>query len=68
MGAGLYEVRTDLPTSRISRLMITVYRKHLVVLHGFIKKTRATPSTDLALARKRQKELHREQEKHGFQH
>jgi phage-related protein len=31
--------------------------QHLVALHGFIKKTRATPDEDLALARKRQKEL-----------
>ena len=29
----------------------------LVALHGFIKKTRATPDEDLALARKRKKEL-----------
>jgi len=33
--------------------------RHLVALHGFIKKTRATPVEDLALARKRQKELMR---------
>jgi phage-related protein len=30
-----------------------------VALHGFIKKTRATPGEDLATARKRQKELER---------
>jgi phage-related protein len=29
----------------------------MVALHGFIKKTRATPDEDLALARKRQREL-----------
>ena len=38
-------------------LLICLYRGHLVALHGFIKKTRATPDEDLALARKRQKEL-----------
>ncbi len=31
--------------------------RHLVALHGFIKKTRATPDEDLATARKRKKEL-----------
>ena len=31
----------------------------LVALHGFIKKTRATPDEELATARKRQKELER---------
>ena len=35
------------------------YREHLVALHGFIKKTRAAPESDLATARKRQKELER---------
>jgi hypothetical protein len=33
------------------------YREHLVAPHGFIKKSRATPDEDLALARKRKKEL-----------
>ena len=34
-----------------------VYREHLVALHGFIKKTRTTPANDLALARKRKREI-----------
>ena len=54
-GNGLWEIRTDLPT--IARVLLCVYREHLVALHGFIKKTRKTPDGDLALARKRQKEL-----------
>ena len=57
MGAGLWEIRTDLPTNRTARVLLCLYREHLVALHGFIKKTRATPDDDLALARKRQKEL-----------
>jgi phage-related protein len=57
MGAGLCEVRTDLPTKRAARVLLCLYREHLVALHGFIKKTRATPDEDLALARKRKKEL-----------
>ena len=57
LGNGLWEVRTDLPTKRTARVLICQYREHLVALHGFIKKTRATPDDDLALARKRKKEL-----------
>ncbi len=57
MGGGLWEIRTDLPTKRISRVLLCFYRQHLVALHGFIKKTRTTPSDDLVIARKRQKEL-----------
>jgi phage-related protein len=57
MGGGLWEVRTDLPTNRTARVLICFYREHLVALHGFIKKTRATPDEDLELACKRKKEL-----------
>jgi phage-related protein len=59
MGDGLWEIRTDLPTKRTARVLICLYRGHLVALHGFIKKTRTTPDSDLALARKRQRELER---------
>jgi phage-related protein len=57
MGRGLWEVRTDLSGNRTARVLICAYEGRLVALHGFIKKTRATPANDLALARKRQKEL-----------
>ena len=59
MGNGLWEIRTDLPTKRTARVLICLHRNHLVALHGLIKKTRATPEDDLALARKRQGELER---------
>jgi phage-related protein len=57
LGHGLWEVRTALPTRRISRVLICFFGVHLVALHGFVKKTRSTPGDDIALARKRQKEL-----------
>lgn len=57
LGNRLWEVRTDLPTRRTARVLLCLHRERLVALHGFIKKTRATPDEDLALARKRQKEL-----------
>jgi phage-related protein len=59
LGNGLWEVRTDLPTKRTARVLLCLYRGHLVALHGFIKKTRTAPDGDLELARKRQKELER---------
>lgn len=48
-----------LPGNRAARVLLSVYRERLVALHGFIKKTRATPDDELALARKRQKEIQR---------
>jgi len=55
----LWEVRTDLPTRRTARVLLCLHNEQLVALHGFIKKTRTIPEGDLALARKRQKELQR---------
>ena len=57
MGQGLWEIRTELPSSRISRVLIAPIRGVLVVLHAFIKKTQKTPAADLEVARKRLKEL-----------
>ena len=59
MGNGLMEGQTDLPAKRTARVLLCFHREHLVALHGFIKKTRATPDEDLATARKRQMELER---------
>jgi phage-related protein len=59
MGDGLLEICTELPTKRAARVLVCVCREHLVALHAFIKKSRATPDEDLTLARKRQKELMR---------
>lgn len=57
MGSGLWEIRTDLPSKRTARVLICLYQGCLGALHGFIKKTRATPNEDLALAHKLRKEL-----------
>lgn len=54
MGDGPGEVQTDRPSDEI-----VFTRGHLVALHAFIKMTRTTPDDDLAVARKRQKELPR---------
>jgi len=55
---GLWEVRSSLPSQqRIARLILCFHDEMLVVLHGFIKKTQKTPTDDLALARRRMKEV-----------
>ena len=59
MGNGLWEVRTDLPTKRTARVLLCLNQEHLDALHGFIKKTRARPDKELAIARRRQEELER---------
>jgi phage-related protein len=58
MGEGLWEVRTDLPSHRIARVLFSFRQGKLLVLHGFIKKSQKTPDRDLALARQRMREFH----------
>ena len=57
LGEGLWEVRSDLPSRRIARVLFSVADDRIVALHGFIKKTQKTPDADLALARKRKREF-----------
>ena len=58
LGSGLHEVRSTLPQNRIARVIFYVDKLgRMVLLHGFIKKTRRTPDEDLRSAR-RNKALH----------
>jgi phage-related protein len=57
LGDGLWEVRSNLTARRIGRVIFCIAHGHMVLLHAFIKKTQKTPKSDLAIARKRQKEV-----------
>jgi phage-related protein len=57
MGDGIFEVRTDLPRNRISRVLFCVEEGEMYILHGFIKKTQQTPHQDLELAKSRRREV-----------
>lgn len=51
----VWEVRSNLK-ERIARVLFAVSGDEMVLLHGFIKKTRKTPPGDLELAQQRWKE------------
>jgi|SRR4051812_7105344 len=55
LGEGIWEIRSSLG-NRIARTLFIVAREEIILLHGFIKKTRKTPKDDLALAKKRKKQ------------
>jgi phage-related protein len=57
LGKGLYEIRSDISHGRITRVIFCVAEEQMVLLHGFVKKTQRTPTTDLDLALKRKKEV-----------
>jgi phage-related protein len=59
MGSGLFEVRTDLGDRRIARVFFCFSEEQIILLHGFVKKTQETPKKELALARRRMKEVTR---------
>jgi phage-related protein len=59
LGGGLWELRSNLPSKRIARVLFFAADDKLGLVHGFVKKTQKTPSQDLSLARKRMKEMTR---------
>jgi len=52
LGPYLWEVRTKVPDG-IARLLFTVDGHTMILLHGFIKKTRKIPQKELSTARSR---------------
>ena len=56
LGRELWEVRSSLPRGRIARVIFCIAEEHLVLLHGFIKKTQKTPQSEIVLALKRKRE------------
>lgn len=57
MGSGLWEVRSNISDGRITRILFCIAKNQMVLLHGFTKKTQATPKSELELARKRMKDV-----------
>ena len=53
----MWEVRSDLDRNRIARVIFCIGEGHMILLHGFIKKTQKTQQTDIALALKRKREV-----------
>ena len=50
LGHGLWEVRSGLDSNRIARVIFCMGDGHMILLHGFIKKTQKTPRADIDLA------------------
>src|SRR5512145_3515830 len=57
MGDGLFELRPGGAEGIGRAFYCFVARRHILILHTFIKKTQRTPKQDLKIARKRVKEV-----------
>lgn len=53
LGNGVWEVRSSLARGRIARVLFSIAGERMILLHGFVKKTRKTPKQDIDLALKR---------------
>jgi phage-related protein len=56
IGNDIWEVRIKLD-NRIARVLFCLEQSHMVLLHGFIKKTQKTPESELEIAKNRLKQL-----------
>jgi len=52
LGSGIWEIRSRL-ANRIARTLFFVHQGEIILLHGFIKKTKKTPNEDRVLALRR---------------
>jgi phage-related protein len=57
MGNGLFEIRARGPEDIGRAFFCCMKGKRIVILHGFVKKTQATPIKELRLAKQRMKEV-----------
>ncbi len=55
LGKGLFEIRSNISDGRIARVIFAVVDEHMLLLHGFVKKTQKTPKPDLDLVARRLK-------------
>lgn len=61
LGGGLHEVRTKLADGS-ARVLFAVEEGVMILLHGFMKRTRQIPRSDLELARSRLRTFKKAQE------
>ncbi|WMS45380.1 type II toxin-antitoxin system RelE/ParE family toxin (plasmid) [Acuticoccus sp. MNP-M23] len=54
---GLWEIRTNLSNGTIGRVFFCSHHGSMVLLHGFIKKSQATPAKEIETAAKRMRGL-----------
>ena len=57
LGDDLYDVRSNISSGRIARVIFVPHAGKMMLLHGFVKKTQKTSKSDLSLAKNRAKEI-----------
>ncbi len=50
LGKKLYEVRSNISSSRVARVIFTIREDRMILLNGFVKKTQKTPDSEINVA------------------
>lgn len=58
----LYEIRSNISSGRIARVLFVMVGNEMVLLHGFVKKTQKTPDKEMKMAITRMKEVQRHED------
>ncbi len=57
LSKGLYEVRSNLTSGKIVRVIFCIEKSNMILLHGFIKKSQKIPQKELELAKQRYRSI-----------
>jgi phage-related protein len=55
--SGIFEIRSNITSGRIARVLFFIESNQMYLIHGFIKKSQKILKRDLDLAKKRKKEM-----------
>ena len=57
VGTKLYEVRSNISSQRIARVIFVIMDEYMILLNGFIKKDQKTPNNEIDISLHRMKDI-----------
>lgn len=57
VGTKMYEVRSNISSQRIARVIFVIMDEYMILLHGFIKKDQKTPKNEIDISLQRMKDI-----------
>lgn len=57
VGTKLYEVRNNISSQRVARVIFVIMDEYMILLNGFIKKDQKTPKNEIDISLQRMKDI-----------
>ncbi|MDY0322065.1 MAG: type II toxin-antitoxin system RelE/ParE family toxin [Arcobacteraceae bacterium] len=57
VGTKLYEVRSNISSQRIARVIFVIMDEYMILLNGFVKKDQKTPKNEIDISLQRMKDI-----------